>query len=201
MSAESRETATMGFLNFINLIPKSETSTVLLDGKDIVNGGLSSGNESGWFALPAGSMRLTAKTKQSREAGLAVNLVAGATQLYVVYIEKVERLKPDGTPYPPKLVIKEFPTFKPSGKSLRLVSLHKEEREFSIMKEFITLRPRQIVKSGKWNGQGFFLNYRNKPFGKVLASEENTSHYVFIAPDMEGKSFIAQATADKIRFK
>lgn len=198
---EVLDTSVLGFVNFVNMIPDSIENNITLDGNELVPGGLGSGNESGWFALPAKQMTLQVEAKGYRNVKSAVDLIVGSTQLYVIYIEPDVRKQPDGTPYPAKIKIKQFPTFEPGLKTLRFVSLHPQEKEFSIMKEFITFRPGQIVQSPKWNGQGFMINFRKKPIGMVQPSEGRESIYVFIAPDLNGDSFISQAPLDKLYFK
>ena len=198
---EKLDTSKLGFVNFLNMIPESVTSKITLDGKEIVPGGLLSGNESGWFAMPAKPMELSVEAKRFTNTKISVDLLAGATQLYVIYLDPVDRKKTGATPASGKIVIKEFPTFEPGRKTLRFVSLHPQEKEFSIMNEFITFRPGQIVQSPKWNGQGFTVEYRKRPIGEVLPSEGKESLYVFIAPDLNGDSFVSQAALDKLYFK
>ena len=128
-----------GFLNIVNLIPGDIPADVTLGGKELIPEGMKSADFTGWFVIPVGAKSITiALRKQEDEkpaiakASGNIEVGEGLSNVIAMFLQPDPRIKPDGTPYPPKIRIKSFPAFASKGYGLRFVSTCATEERFQI---------------------------------------------------------------------
>lgn len=182
-----------GFLNIVNLIPGEIPADVTLAGKELIPGGMKSADFTGWFVIPGGTKTITiALQKQEDEtpalakASGSIEVGEGLSNVVAMFLQPDPRVKPDGTPYPPKIRIKSFPTFASKGYGLKFVSTCATDKRFQIGPLKLDSKPLQPIEIQKWSGAGFEMTYNGKAIGKTAGSSEPGSFYLFVGDGEDG---------------
>jgi hypothetical protein len=194
----SQEQPPRGLLNLVNLIPGNVPCHVWLNGKEMLPGGMKSGAETGWFALPAGGLEISVKSGDSIPVTADVQLVESTGTVIAIFLKPFTKTNVEGKPLPPKMQLKSFPTHEGGKYGLRIISLCPEERIFgfgSVKTKALPLEP-IVIKT--WAGAAFDVSYGGKPIGRVGASPQKANFYVFIAPGTDGSFFAAAANSDQL---
>ena len=176
-----------GFMNIVNLIPGDVPAAVTLDGKELVPGGMKSGDFTGWFVIPVGSKSLTIAPGNKGDEKPAIakasgNIEVGEGQSNVVamFLQPDPRVKADGAPYPPRIRIRSFPAFASRGFGLKFVSTCAIDKRFQIGPLRLDAKPLQPIDIEKWSGAGFEVMHNGKAIGKTAGSSEPGSFYLFV---------------------
>lgn len=188
-----------GFLNIVNLIPGDSPADVTIAGKILSPDGLLAGSDTGWFMVPIGKKSMTIDLEQPEEtkvriekASGEIELLEGLANVVAIYLQPDKRVKPDGTPFPPKIRIRSFPAYDGKGFALRLVSTCPADNRFQIGPRTFDAKPFDTVEIPGWSGAPFDILRNGKVIGKAAGSSEKGSFYVFVGHD--GKDGYVTAT-------
>lgn len=183
-----------GFLNVVNLIPGNLPADVTIAGKTLLPEGLEPGTATGWFMVPVGEAAMAIALNQPEDAEPQIQrnsgnitLVDGIANVIVIYLQPDPRTNPDGTPFPPRIMIHSFPAFDGTGFSLRFVSLCPEVKRFQLGPSLMEAKPLEIVKIPNWTGAEFEVNHNGNSIGKVTGSTEVGSFYLFVGTNQAGE--------------
>jgi hypothetical protein len=189
----------LGFLNIVNLIPGDIPADVTIAGKTLSPEGLLAGSDTGWFMVPIGKKPMTIALEQPGdtkpridEASGEIELLEGLANVIAIYLQPDKRVKPDGTPFPPKIRIRSFPAYDGAGFALRLISTCPADNRFQIGPKVFDAKPFESVEIPGWSGAPFEIMRNGKTIGKATGSSEKGSFYVFIGHD--GKDGYVTAT-------
>lgn len=187
-----------GIINLVNLIPGNVPCEVSLNGKEMLPGGMKNGAETGWFALPAGQLRISANCANSIPITTSMELVADTSTVIVIYLELALNTNADGKPLPPRIKLRSLPTHQDGKYGLHIISLCPEERIFGFGSLKTKAKPLEPIDITTWAGAELDITYGGKPIGKVRASPQKANYYVFIAQDVDGSFFAAKANSDQL---
>lgn len=192
-----------GFLNIVNLIPGDIPADVTLDGKKLVPGGMKPADFTGWFVIPAGAKSITISLGKKEDAKPAIAKASGSIEVgeglsnvIAVFLQPDPRVKPDGTPYPPKIRIKSFPAYDSKGFGLQFVSTSATDQRFQIGPLRLESKPLEPIRIGKWSGAGFEIMHEGKAVGKTAGSSEPGSFYLFVGAGEDGGFMTVLTRAD-----
>jgi hypothetical protein len=194
----AQEQPPRGLINLVNLIPGNVPCNVSLNGKEMLPGGMKSGAETGWFALPAGRLQISAKSGAAIPVTAGMELTENTGTVIAIFIKPSLKTDTEGKPLPPDIQLKGFPTHEGGKHGLRIISLCPEERIFgfgSVKTKALPLEP-IVIKA--WTGAAFDVSYGGNPIGTVCASPQKANFYVFIAPGTDGSFFAAAANSDQL---
>lgn len=194
----SEEPTPRGIINLVNLIPSNVPCDVSLNGKEMLPGGMKKGAETGWFALPAGRLRISAKSANAIPVTADMELVADTGTVIAIYLELALNPDAEGKPLPPRIKLKSFPTHEDGKYGLRIISLCPEERIFGFGPLKTKAKPLETIDIKTWAGAEFDITYGGKPIGKVGASPQKANYYVFIAHGADGSFFAAKVNSDRL---
>lgn len=194
----SEEPTPRGSINLVNLIPGNAPCDVLLNGKEMLPGGMKSGAETGWFALPAGPLRISAKSANTIPVNADMELVADTGTVIAIYLELAVKPDAEGKPLPPRMKLKSFPTQGDGKYGLRIISLCPEERIFGFGSLKTKAKPLEPIEIKTWAGAELDITYGGEPIGKVGASPQKANYYVFITHGADGSYFAAKVNSDRL---
>lgn len=183
-----------GFLNIVNLISARFPAEVHIAGKELLPGGLKAGDSTGWFMVPPGeksmSIRLNLPDDETKppipKASGTIDVITGQGNLVALILEPSKQTRSDGSPFPPRIRIRKFPTYDTRGYGLKFLSVCSTEHRFKIGPLDVDARPFEAVDIPKWTGLGFPIMHQGKVIGKTAGSSEPDSFYLFIGENGEG---------------
>lgn len=186
--AFSQEEEDFGTMNILNLVSSETSCEVTLGGKSVMPDGLTSGNTTGWFYVPAGQHQMNIEHPDFGNASGPVAIPKDSTQVVVIFLQPSARKKPDGTPMPPDLRIRRFPAFETArGFALKAVSMLEEPTRYTIGPNTFTFEKATPIDIPSWNGGGFTIAHGNETIATVTNREDRGSYYVFFSPNPDGK--------------
>lgn len=202
-SLHAQEGDGFGFLNIVNLIPGDTPAAVTIDGKELMPGGMKSGDFTGWFVVPIGAKAISiALEKQEegkphirKESG-SIEVAEGLSTVVAMFLQPDPRVKEDGTPYPPKIRIKSFPAYESRGFGLKFVSMEPADGRFQIGPLNLEAKPLEPIAIPKWSGAGFEVMQDGAVIGKTAGSTEPGSFYLFVGPGVNGEHITILTRAD-----
>ncbi len=192
-----------GFLNIVNLIPGTIPADVAIGGKELIPGGMKSGDFTGWFVVPEGaktiSITLENQDKEKphirKESG-NIEVGSGLSNIVAMFLQPDPRVKADGTPYPPKIRIKSFPAYESKGYGLKFVSMSPTDQRFQIGPLKLDAKPLDPIEIPKWSGAPFEIMQNGKAIGKAAGSSEAGSFYLFVGTREDGNFITVLTRAD-----
>jgi hypothetical protein len=175
-----------GFMNIANLVPGEDRCEIRIDGELLVPDGLPGGDYTGWFMVKPGAKSLKIQLGELDAASGTIQVVDGVETLVGIFLEPVDRLRKDGTPYPPKVRIKRLPAFDARGFELRAVSLCPEKQRFRLDSRELELEAYEPVEVAGWSGAGFEVFHGDQSIGRVAGSSESGAFYLLLGTDLQG---------------
>jgi hypothetical protein len=190
----AQEVEVPGFLNILNLIPAKIPAEVHIADKELLPGGMKPGDSTGWFMVPPGEKAMSIRLNQPDDeikppipkANGTIDVISGQGNLVALILEPSKQMRSDGSPFPPRIRIRKFPTYDTRGYGLRFVSVCTTEHRFKIGPLEIDARPFEPVDIPKWTGLGFPIMHHGKVIGKTAGSSEPDSFYLFVGENGEG---------------
>lgn len=192
-----------GFLNIVNLIPGEIPADVTLDGKKLVPGGMKPSDFTGWFVIPVGAKSMTIALEKEgvdkpaiAKASGNLEVGDGLSNVVAMFLQPDPRIRPDGTPYPPRIRIRSFPAFGSKGYGLKLVSTCNTDKRFQIGPLRLEAKPCQPIPIERWSGAGFEIMHGGKAIGKTAGNSEPGSFYLFVGAGENGRFMTVLTRAD-----
>lgn len=171
-----------GFLNLANMVPNAKACKVIIDGKDLMPGGLKSIQSTGWFIVPKGAHQLSVEIEGYKSAKGSINIDPDETVLYVIFLQQIGSKKDDaGNERPPEVRIKRCgPQPYAKGHKLQVMSFCPEEELFEIGSQKINLALFGTQDMPTWNGGAFDVMHKNKVIGGCPDSQEKGAYILLI---------------------
>lgn len=186
--AKAQEDQEFGTLNILSLVSSPTSCEVTLGGKTVMPEGLSSGNSSGWFFIPAGDHQMNIEHPDFKKASGSISVAKDSTEVIVIFLQPTTRKKPDGTPMPPNLRIRRYPAFETSkGFALKAASMQETPERYQIGETSFNFEKSTAIDIPKWNGGGFSISHSGKVVATVPNREDKGSYYLFFAKNPDGK--------------
>lgn len=190
LAASYGQESGQGFLNIANLIPAKEKVVITIMGKDLVPGGLSSIQSTGWFIVPSGSHSLSLACEGYKSASGAISIEDNISTLYVIYLEPNRKDKKDqeGKTLPPQIRIKRCPAIDIKKEHyLEVMSVCPDDETFQIGNKTMLLAPFTTQEIPGWRGGAFDVQYMKSEIGSCAGSQEKGSYFLLIGTDLSGK--------------
>ncbi len=184
----AQEEETHGFLNLVNVVPGAAKCKIGLTGKDVVPGGLTSAEATGWFIVPTGSLPLSLEIEGYETGSGNIDIADMQSSVFVIFLEPNPRKDKDGKPMPPKIKAKRCDAL-PAQKGfyLKLMSLCPGENTFIIGPHQLNVKLFESAEVPRWAGGAFQILHDEKPIGVTHAELEKDPFYLFVGTDHAGK--------------
>lgn len=199
----AQEQPGFGFLNIVNLIPGDIPADVTIGGKALMPDGLSPTSATGWFMVPPGEMDISVSLDQPeetqpriRKANAPLPVAAGVSNLIVIFLQPEPPPEPGDPPAPPRIRMRSFPAFDGEGFALKFVSVCTELKRFQIGSNLLEAKPLDVLDIRNWAGGEFDIMHNGQAIGKVPASSEKGSFYLFVGIAADGGFFHVLTRSD-----
>ncbi len=194
--ASAQDETRYGYVNIVNLIPAESGCFITIDGTELVPNGLKAGESTGWFLLPVGSKALKISQGELAEESGKLPVVDSEETFIAIYLQPNPKLGDDGKPLPPRIRIKDFPTFNSKGFGLRVASTCPATQRFELGKNKIELEQFKYITVPGWGGGAFEISHNGKPIGDAFAKNEPGAFYLLIGTDLKGNYTTALTRSD-----
>jgi len=194
LSAQDEEK--YGYVNIVNLIPADEPCGIEIGGKELVPGGLKSGDDTGWFLLPVGSPAIGITHGELDKASGKLEIEDSKDNLIVIFLQPPAAPKKDEKKVLPNIRIKSFPTYESKAFGLQIASTCPDDNRFQIGPHRFDLEQFVAEPVTGWTGSPFEVLRGGEKIGRVAGSAEAGSFYVFIGADHKGRYVVALASSD-----
>jgi hypothetical protein len=177
----AQDTMSRGFLELVLAVPGQVRGKVKIDGKDLVAGGIKSGECTGGLIMQAGGVKLDIEVDGYPKISGQVTIKAGETNSYAIFLHSRKDPKTGEMKREPRIKEIEPPTGR--GFQLRVTSLCSEPRQITVAKRPISLESMQVLDLAGWNGKHTVVEQGGKVISEFEAGEMGT--YVLLVYEGE----------------
>jgi hypothetical protein len=170
-----------GFLELVLAVPGKARCGVKIDGRDLVAGGLKSGECTGGLVMQAGAVKLEVEMEGYPKISGQVVIKSEQTSSYAIFLHARKDPKTGEMKREPRMKEIEPPTGR--GFQLRVASLCATPQQITVAKRLVSLEAMQAVELPGWNGKHTAVEQAGKMINQFEAAEMGT--YVLLVYDDE----------------